>query len=132
MLPPTSIEQNDHFWLDATEKVHVPTAAALGILTVKNRHDRTQQLKCGQLWQRMHLWATTQGLAMQPLNQMPERAAREEVLGIEPKFSQALAKFIDDANWQALMMFRLGYPTSKALPSPRRAVEDVIISSGGN
>lgn len=132
MLPPTSLEQNDRFWLDATQKVHVPTAAALGILTVKNRHARSEQLKCGQLWQKMHLWATTQGLAMQPLNQMPERAAREEVLGIEPKFGKALAKFIGDPNWQALMMFRLGYPTSEALPSPRRAVEDVIISSGGN
>ena len=132
MLPPTSLEQNDRFWLDATEKIHVPTAAALGILTVKNRHDRTQQLKCGRLWQRMHLWATTQGLAMQPLNQMLERAAREEVLGIEPKFGKALPKFIGDRNWQALMMFRLGYPTSKALSSPRRAVEDVIISLGEN
>ena len=74
----------------------------------------------------MHLWATTQGLAMQPLNQMPERAAREEVLGIEPKFSNALAEFVGDPNWQGLMMFRLGYPTVEALPSPRRGVKDVI------
>jgi nitroreductase len=134
MLPPTSLEQNDRFWLDATRKVHVPTAAAFGILAVSDwlrqreahRSDRYQQLKCGQLWQRMHLWATTQGLAMQPLNQMPERAAREEVLGIEPKFSNALAEFIGDPNWQALMMFRIGYPTTEALPSPRRSVKDVI------
>jgi hypothetical protein len=75
----------------------------------------------------MHLWATTQGLAMQPLNQMPERAAREEVLGIEPKFSNALAELIGDPNWQALMMFRMGYPTIEALPSPRRDAKDVII-----
>ncbi len=75
----------------------------------------------------MHLWATTQGLAMQPLNQMPERAAREEVLRIEPKFSNALAEFIGDPNWQALMMFRIGYPTVEALPSLRRAVKDVIV-----
>ena len=127
MLPPTSLEQNDRFWLNATQKVHVATAAALGILTVKNYRDRSGQLKCGQLWQKMHLWATTQGLAMQPLNQMPERAAREEVLGIEPKFSNALAAIIGDRNWLALMMFRIGYPTIEALPSPRRAVEDVII-----
>jgi hypothetical protein len=127
MLPPTSLEQNDRFWLNATQKVHVPTATAFGILAVSDRHDKSQQLECGKLWQRMHLWATTQGLAMQPLNQMPERAAREEVLGIEPKFSNALAEFIGDPNWQALMMFRIGYPTTEAIPSPRRAVGDVII-----
>jgi hypothetical protein len=132
MLPPTSLEQNDRFWLDATQKVHVATAAAFGILAVSDRNDKSQQLKCGRLWQRMHLWAITQGLAMQPLNQMPERASREEVLQIEPKFSNALAQFIGDPNWQALMMFRIGYPTIEALPSPRRAVKDVIISSGGN
>jgi hypothetical protein len=127
MLPLTSLEQNDRFWLDATKKVHVPTAAAFGILAVSDRNDKSQQLECGRLWQRMHLWATTQGLAMQPLNQMPERAAREEVLGIEPIFSNALAELIDDPNWQALMMFRIGYPTIEALPSPRRAAKDVII-----
>ncbi len=126
MLPPTSLEQNDRFWLDATQKVHVPTAAAFGILAVSDLNNKSQQLECGRLWQRMHLWATTQGLAMQPLNQMPERAAREEVLGIEPKFSNALAKFIGDRNWQGLMMFRLGYPTAEALSSPRRGVKDVI------
>ncbi len=123
MLPPTSLEQNDRFWLDATRKVHVPTAAAFGILAVS---DRSKQLECGRLWQRMHLWATTQGLAMQPLNQIPERAAREEILGIEPKFSNILAEFIGDRNWQGLMMFRLGYPTIEALPSPRRGVKDVV------
>jgi nitroreductase len=127
MLPPTSLEQNDRFWLNATQKVHVPTAAAFGILAVSDRNDRSEQIECGRLWQRMHLWATTQGLAMQPLNQMPERAAREEVLGIEPKFSNALTELIGDPNWQALMMFRLGYPSNEALPSPRRAVRDVII-----
>jgi hypothetical protein len=128
MLPPTSLEQNDRFWLDATRKVHVPTANTFGILAVSDSHrnDKSQQLECGRLWQRMHLWATTQGLAMQPLNQMPERAAREEVLGIEPKFSNALTEFISDPNWQALMMFRIGYPTLEALSSRRRGVEDVI------
>ena len=126
MLPPTSLEQNDLFWLDATRKVHVSTVAAFGILAVSDGNNKSQQLECGRLWQRMHLWATTQGLAMQPLNQMPERAAREEVLGIEPKFSNALAEFVGDPNWQGLMMFRLGYPTVEALPSPRRGVKDVI------
>lgn len=32
----------------------------------------------------------------------------------------------DSGNWQGLMMFRIGYPTVKALPSPRRAVNDVM------
>lgn len=126
MLPPTSLKQNDRFLLDATQKVHVSTAAAFGILAVSDRNNKSQQLECVRLWQRMYLWATTQGLAMQPLNQIPERAAREEILGIEPKFSNALAEFVGDPDWQGLMMFRLGYPTAEALSSPRRGVKDVM------
>ncbi len=37
ILPPTSLEQNDRFWLNATQKVHVATAAAFGILAVSDR-----------------------------------------------------------------------------------------------
>jgi hypothetical protein len=34
-------------------------------------------------YQRMHLWATSYGLAMQPMNQVTERADREVNLGIK-------------------------------------------------
>jgi len=75
----------------------------------------------------MHLWATGKGLAAQPLNQMSERADREEQLGIEPRFGTALKELVADASLQALMPFRIGYPTVVAKPSPRRDLQSVLI-----
>jgi hypothetical protein len=48
-------------------------------------------------------------------------------LGIEPRFGRALEELLGDSSWQALMPFRIGYPTVAARPSPRRAVEDVLV-----
>ena len=127
VLPPQSPEKNDQFWLKTVKEVSVATASAFGILAVRNRSDRAQMLRCGRIWQRIHLWATVQGLAMQPLNQMPERAAREEVLGIQPQFGNVLQELTGGSEWQALMVFRTGYPTTEALPSPRRSIEQVIV-----
>jgi hypothetical protein len=75
----------------------------------------------------MHLWGTTQGLGMQPLNQLPERADRERQLGIEPRFGNALKALLGDEGWQVLMPFRLGYPTRVGSPSPRRPVPSVLV-----
>lgn len=127
MLPPLSQEQNDVSWLQSTREVHVATAAAFGILAVRNNHDNAQRMQGGRLWQRMHLWATNQGIAMQPLNQMPERADREASLGSEPRFGNALQELIGNSAWQALMPFRLGYPQVPALPSPRRDASQVLL-----
>ncbi|MFZ5880419.1 MAG: hypothetical protein ACOY0R_13700 [Chloroflexota bacterium] len=82
----------------------IPTAAAFGI----------------------HLWGTTQCLAMQPLNQMCERADREAQLGSEPVFGKAIADLIGDHTWHGIMPFRIGYPTVEAWPSPRRGLENVL------
>jgi hypothetical protein len=79
-------------------------------------------------YQRMHLWAISKGLAIQPMNQMTERADREVSLGIEQKFGNALRELIANPNWQALFTFRIGYPTIEALNSPRRSVQEVVVS----
>ncbi len=119
--------QSNNFLRDATASVHVPTAAAFGLIVVRDADDNAQRLQGGRFWQRLHLWATAQGLAVQPLSQTTERADRERQLGLEPVSSRALAELIGDADWQALMPFRIGYPTVTALASPRRAVEEVLI-----
>ncbi len=80
-------------------------------------------------YQRMHLWATSNGLAMQPMNQITERADREMSLGIGQTFGGALRELIADQTWQALMTFRIRYPTIEALSSPSRSVQQVIVSS---
>jgi len=126
VLPPPSREQSDQSWLRSTREDVVGTAAAFGILAVNDKWEDAQRLRGGRAWQRMHLWGTTLGLAMQPLNQMTERADREAQLGIEPRFADALKELISDASRQALMPFRIGYPMAGADLSPRRAVEDVL------
>lgn len=106
--------------------VHVATAAGFGLLVIHDLSNNAQRLNGGRFWQRAHLWATIQGLAVQPLNQTTERADRERQLGLEPTFTRALAELIGDSDWQALMPFRIGYPTVTALASPRRAVHEVL------
>ena len=125
MLPPASQEQQDSSFLQNTAD-QVKTAGAFGLLAVRNGQDRKQQLGAGILWERMHLWATKEGLAMQPLNQVVERAAREVVLGSAPHFGNALAALAGDPAWQTLLAFRTGYSTHEGLRSPRRSVDQVV------
>jgi hypothetical protein len=128
LLPPVSNERADRIWLDATRDVHVGTAPAFGLLLARNSGDNLQRVQGGRLWQRMHLWAQTQGIAMHPLNQMPERADRERSAGQAPRFQGVLDALVGNPEWHALMPFRLGYPTVAALRSPRRPVDEVLIA----
>ncbi len=77
-------------------------------------------------WQRLHPWATTRGPAPQPLDQVPIRAEREVELGLAPRFGRAQAELIGDAAWHPALAFRLGYPTVRVPPSPRRSVLAVL------
>ncbi|MBI3971920.1 MAG: hypothetical protein HY332_11575 [Chloroflexi bacterium] len=97
LLPASSREQGDRFWLRA-----------------------------GRVWQRLHLWGTAHGLAMQPLDQAPIRAEREAQLGFEPRIRPALAEVVGERGWRAALAFRLGYPTRAAALSPRRGVQEVL------
>jgi len=125
LLPPTSREQGDAYWLQSTRDVHVPTAAAFGLLLVR-RADASHWLRAGRAWQRLHLWATTQGLVMQPLDQVSIRAEREQQLGLPPRFGHAQAELIGDTAWAVALAFRLGYPAAQVPPSPRRPVHAVL------
>ena len=127
MLPALSQQQNDNAWLQITKDVQVGTAAAFGIIAVPNPRAPLERLRGGQFWQRMQLWATTQGLAMQPLNQVAERVDREVSQNLEPRFTRALVELMEGTSTAALMPFRIGYPLTPALPSPRRSVEAVVI-----
>jgi hypothetical protein len=128
ILPPVSVERADRMWLDATREVQVSTAAAFGLLLARDAGDDAQRLQGGRLWQRMHLWAQTRGLAMQPLNQLPERADRERSAALASRFTSVLRSLVGRDDWQVLMPFRLGYPTMPALRSPRRAVDQVLLA----
>jgi nitroreductase len=125
MLPPQSQEQQDATFLQNTAD-QAQTAGAFGLLTVRDAQDRAQQLRGGRLLEHMYLWATKDGLAMQPLNAVVERAAREVILGITPRFGNALAALVGDPAWQTLLAFRIGYSTHEGLRSPRRSVDQVV------
>jgi hypothetical protein len=126
MLPPASLDQQNSYFLQGVQS-QVQTAGAFGLLAVPNKRDNAQRLGVGRLWQRMHLWATTQELGMQPLNQLTEMADREVVLASLPRFGDALRELVGDPAWQSIMTFRVGWPTHEALLSPRRALSAVLV-----
>jgi hypothetical protein len=125
MLPPSSQAMMQQGWLDATRDRHVATAAAFGLISVRDAADPRQRLLAGRLLQRVYLAATTRGLAVQPLNQVFERADREASAGLVPSFSQAVDR-LGVGGWHAVTAFRIGYAESAAGLSPRRAAVDVI------
>lgn len=125
-MPPLSQQRNDAFWLQLTREVHVPTAAAFGMLVVRDANDVAQRLQCGRLWQRAHLWATSRGLAMQPLNQPIERIGHEESRHLEPRFTRDFEALLGTGGWAPLLTFRAGFAERGAHASPRRPVEAVL------
>jgi len=126
--PAVSQQQADRLWLENTRDIHVATASAFGVLLVRDASDNVTRVSGGRLWQRMHLWAQAEGIAMHPLNQLPERADRERSQGLAPHFQRVLEDLARDNSRQVLMPFRLGYPTVTPLASPRRKVEDVLLT----
>ena len=124
-IVPISAVEEEQAWLNQT-RVAVTTAAAYGILTVTDAQDMSQKLEAGRIYERMHLWATTEGLAMQPLNYVLERIDRESTAGLAPDFTQALTALLPNTTMQAVMPFRIGYPTQQALESPRIPAEEVV------
>ncbi len=121
-LPDGSREQNDQIFVKNMREINLPTAAAFGILAVRDGMDPAQRLACGRVWQRLHLWGATQGLAFQPLNQLCERADRERQLNSAATFGAALRDLLGEDDWQGIMPFRIGYPTQESWPSPRRSL----------
>lgn len=128
VLPPVSTEQADRLWLANTRDIHVATAPAFGVLLARDAGDNLQRVQGGRLWQRMHLWAQAEGIAMHPLNQLPERIDRDRSQGRALQFGGVVQELAGNPSLQVLMPFRLGYPTVTPLASPRRTVEDVLVA----
>lgn len=129
-LIPASPSSNNAYWLAGTRDRQLPTASGFAIIEVRDAGDVAQRLDTGRLYQRLHLWATTRGLAVQPLNQTVERAERERATtGADGRIGAGLTGLVDDPTWQPVMPFRIGYPTVAATASPRRDVRDVVVSA---
>lgn len=127
IMPAMSAKTAGKYWLNQTREVHAVKSPLFAMIAVRDRYGRAQSLQAGRVWQRIHLWATTQGLGAQPINQPVEVVDRERTLNRAPQMAQVLAGITGDSAWQATFAFRMGYPTAAAPPSPRRPVEDVIV-----
>lgn len=129
MAPAMSREQNDSAWLDSTREPQLSTAPQFGLICATDHMNPDSQIATGRAWQRLHLWATSRGLAMQPLNQTVERRDREEQLGLPPEIGAQIETLVGDSSVQAMMPFRIGYPKEKAFASPRRPASDVMLTT---
>ena len=127
LLPPQSQGATGESWLTATRERHTKTAAAYGVVAVRDAADNRQRLEGGRLLERVHLWTAGHELALHHMNQLTERADREAQLGLGPRFGDALGELLP-SGWQALASFRVGYPTHTPKKSPRRPVQAVIVS----
>ena len=114
------------YWLDGTRGVQT-TGSAFCILSSPAANDRDDQLRVGRVYQRIHLWAVSQGMAAQPLNQMAELQDREESQGRSPTFATVLNGLVGAPDRRAQMLFRIGYPWDAALKSPRRPIDWVLL-----
>jgi nitroreductase len=118
----------DRYWLQATRDVHTATAPVIGMILVPDRFDMAQAIAAGRAWQQLHLAATAQGLAAQPLNQPVEMMDRHQMLARPDEFGPALVTLARATGWEPTFVFRLGYPTRHVPHSPRRPLEDVVMA----
>jgi nitroreductase len=130
MLPDPSAAAIERHWLATTRDVHTASAAAFGAILVRDRLDMTQAIEAGRAWQRLHLAATAQGLAAQPLNQPIEMMDRCRMLGRNEELQPALAQWFGAGAWDPSFVFRLGHPTREAPRSPRKSLEAVFTRPG--
>jgi hypothetical protein len=124
LMPEPSRSLADRIFLKNTKDVHCATAAVFGAIAVKAPLDKVARVQAGRLWQRIHLWATAHGIAMQPLNQIHERIDRDAAAG---NFGQSLAGLLNQPGWSGIFTFRLGYAARPGLPSPRRDLSQVLL-----
>jgi hypothetical protein len=124
VLPMSTRSAGDAFWVKQTREVHTATAAAYGVVTATSPDDRATQLRTGRLLQRIHLTATSLGVALQHLNQITERIDAERVVGRPATFAPRFAELLPPGA-RPLVAFRVGRPERAARPSPRRLVSSV-------
>jgi hypothetical protein len=121
LLQKPSRSSVDSYWLDATKHDQASGSAYVLLASAleQDGDERAAQLAVGMSYQRMHLWATVEKLAMQPQNQLLECRDREESANLAPRFGDWLRELAPGAA-RAQMLFRIGYAWDSAFESPRR------------
>jgi len=126
LLPDLDTKSADQYWLSMTRDTHVATAPVLGVILVRDRLDMRDAIEAGRAWQRLHLAATSEGLAAQPLNQPVEWIDRTAMLGRGGGFGSGIVQLVSAPGWEPTFIFRLGTAERAADRSPRRSLEEVL------
>ena len=93
---------------------HLMSAPVLIVLSARSE-DAINQIKIGQLYERIALTATKLGLSVQPLSQILEI----------PSQRQELASLLPDKGLLPQHFFRLGYTRGATASTPRRPVQQL-------
>jgi hypothetical protein len=128
IFPDPSAHKSHQMWETATRDQQLATAPATGVISIPDRYSKADNIAAGRAWQRLHLWATTEGLSMQPMNQPMEWLDRLHQQAMPNVAAQRLAELIDSTQWQPTFAFRMGYPSTAVGISPRRSVQDRLLS----
>ena len=104
--------------------MHTATAAAYGVITTSVPDRRESQLSAGRLLQRIHLTATSEGIALHHMNQITERIDREATTGAVRRSRPGFAALLPPGG-HPLLTFRVGYPVQDGRPTPRRSLAEV-------
>jgi len=130
LAPTPGTHKSNTIWLQQTKDVHLATAPLFGMISVRNLYDRHETLQAGMLWQRLHLYATANGMAMQPLNQPMEMVDVERARKLTPDTTGRLLELMPgtDQTYTPTFAFRMGYSFRAIPPSPRRGPDKVLKS----
>lgn len=129
ILPAMSRKDGDAYWLKTTRDVHTATAAAYGVIAVSDTSDASARIDGGRLLEHIHVAATADGLALQHMNQVSERIARDAALGAPDNFTARWEAIVGLPASSSLVAFRIGHPGAAARRSPRRALGAVLVGA---
>ena len=124
LMPEPDEATSGRYWLASTERQLAGTAG-FGIILVDDLDDRASQVAAGKMWQRLHLALTNEGLAAQPMNQLPEMVDRDRALGQSNGWFDRTARLAGQGGY-ATFAFRFGVPLRDVPKSARRPTEWVL------
>jgi hypothetical protein len=127
MLPEPSADEMDEKWFEATKEVHLGATPVIGLFSMHNPYDKSQCLRLGRIWQKIHLNCTIEHMAVHPLNQPFKMVDREFQRRQDQRNKRLLKELIGTQNRHGAFAFRIGRAEHETSHSPRRPVSKVII-----
>lgn len=103
------------------------SAPLFAMIAVHDRYDQELSVGAGRVLQRLHLFATTKGVALRADNGAVEMVDYQRRMNQPPRASAQLAQFIADPSWQPTLVLYMGYPLAASDSSPRRPVSEVVL-----